>query len=87
MEEGRAHAGIRERACKCADERAWEGARASQPEQANSRATHARHTLTHTQTHTHRAKKWEGETPAAALRSYMVDEILYKTAKIMPGKL
>ena len=45
------------------------------------------HTHTHTHAHTHRAKKWQGETPAKALRSYVVDEILRKTALIMPGKL
>ena len=55
------------------------------------------HTHTHTHTHsltlslslshTHRMKKWQGETPAKALRSYVVDEILRKTALIMPGKL
>jgi hypothetical protein len=34
-----------------------------------------------------RAKKWPGATPQECLRSFLVDEIFYKTSKIMPGKL
>ena len=34
-----------------------------------------------------RAKKWPGDSVEEQFRSYLVDEIFVKTAKIMPGKL